>query len=121
MKRSIRFISVLHPVLSTGKEKKKRPPKKREKREKRQKNNKMEAALRSNSWCFHTWLTYFLIMHNLQACFYSHPGGPTHEILLPGTHFLSTLCPVGTLKSIDLFLFLLSIISLLLRKNKLLR
>ena len=31
-----------------------------------------------------------------QAFFYTHPGGPWHVLLLPGTHFLSFMCPVGT-------------------------
>ena len=38
------------------------------------------------------WLT------NEQACFYAHPGVLRHLLLLPGTHFLSSLCPVGTYK-----------------------
>ena len=32
----------------------------------------------------------------LQACFYTHPGGPWHALLLPGTHLVSFMCPVGT-------------------------
>ena len=31
-----------------------------------------------------------------QAFFYTHPGGPWHAFFLPGTHFLSFMCPVGT-------------------------
>ena len=29
---------------------------------------------------------------NHQACFYTHPGGPWHALLLPGTLLLSFLC-----------------------------
>ena len=34
----------------------------------------------------------------MQACFYTHPGEPWHALLLPGTPFLSSMCPVGTQK-----------------------
>ena len=32
---------------------------------------------------------------NARACFYTHPGGPWHALLLPSTPFLSSLWPAG--------------------------
>ena len=36
------------------------------------------------------------VMDDQQAFFYTHTGGPWHALLLPGTHFLSFMSPVGT-------------------------